>query len=1335
MNYIKYLIVQIIFFSILFFSINSFGIHLDKKIAFSADNYFLEKVGENFYLIGNTFNTISYGSKSYSPPPPPNKSILYVIKLNSSLELISFHKTYIDRWAKVSSVSSNKEDNIFIAINSHSDFYWKSTKVNTKGQKVNGIIQLSNTGDLVKYYLLPQHVNYIQKIVAKNENGFVIMGNLKGSGKYGGKLFNCDGLFLAFFASYNNGKLEWVSIMDKPILSDMVISSTDDLIFSGWFYKSFKISDITIKTESTAISFIGKYDSKGNLSWLEKIGGESSCDEFHSKIHILNNEEIIISGSYCGEGKIQDIEIPFGYKELFFAKLSSSGHFSWINRLCISNNYTDRYAEVTGINEGKNGLIWLSTNIASESTFGPNNLNGNGKIDGAIVGFDISDGNLICLKNFGGMENDRIAHLYLDNDNDMIFSAFMTENTAKGCYLIKVSEINNEYIIPFAPNPAMPLQLDYIINMLSHDAPKYYMYNKSLTKSDKFLVFSTSGYPEFGWAAVSLVKLSKEGIIILKSYGHFLWNKNYGFNLNQSIDFNGDYQYTFDKFLKNSISRTDSISEKMIDKLINTKGTHYFFPLSDQVVSNSYEIYKKINFEIPPISYSSSFSERKSFYQTVGSNFKLFFQELNLDYSPAYYPPHPIKPQQVIDGLNSTVMLGFNQKSTLGQLYELFDYSISTKDQYKGEKVNGIPHGKGKAIFINKEIMIPNGNSFYFKSFHGTWKNGLPHGTGTLVYESTHEFKKGNLTYKGGIKNGLPNGTGVLFDQNSNIIENGIFEHGELKNGEFFMFDKESNTLKANGSLENFKLQGKYWYYYTNSKIIQRLENFNNGLKDGKQFNYYPYSGNLERVDYYHDGKTQGESIHYFYDGMQYDKSQKKYIDMRSPSQANHHENQILYSDYKDYNIWGYGHLHYTITGDQFNPKSKRDYFSRVFNFSDGSTMYVKKDSTAIFDKDGSVLICNFGSLKDKLVLSHTSSISGKSITSERCALGFYGNYKLLTNNGGIIDGTYVNESLEGDCEYTTPGGEKYEANMTLIDSTYYVSYSYTVTTVVVSKTLAGKLLNPFVEFGEEAIRLTTEFFQGFEESLCKLVGKDPGEDCTVCVGGQGDTDGNVQAMDCYGEASAVPDEDEEEIPKDLILEPIELEPFLDGTYRFIAKNLFNFGDGWPNLSDGFSVFPVNLTGQIRGVDDYGNGAFMATRYKKSKNEMGQIVNEKYLHGGTDYTLMPNDPVYSPVSGTVERFISNCYDKNDGLQGIIIKDGIHTAKILYFKPDSKLKPGDTIKSGQVIGNAQDIQGYYKKKDPIKNMTNHIHVQLYDGKGRPIPPDYHQVKVLIKDYFK
>lgn len=143
---------------------------------------------------------------------------------------------------------------------------------------------------------------------------------------------------------------------------------------------------------------------------------------------------------------------------------------------------------------------------------------------------------------------------------------------------------------------------------------------------------------------------------------------------------------------------------------------------------------------------------------------------------------------------------------------------------------------------------------------------------------------------------------------------------------------------------------------------------------------------------------------------------------------------------------------------------------------------------------------------------------------------------------------------------------------------------------------------------------------------------------------------------------------------------------------------------------------PVRPYRGTRGMDPWGSGVFGASR-----DEGGRT------HAGVDCITVPGDIIVAPFPAIVSR-LGLAYVGSDlasiHLTGTGDWDG-WAAKILYCEPDPGLG-GRMVAMGDRLGEAQDVAGYWRKREPGHpgDMKNHVHLEIRVTETRLIDPVLH-----------
>ena len=124
----------------------------------------------------------------------------------------------------------------------------------------------------------------------------------------------------------------------------------------------------------------------------------------------------------------------------------------------------------------------------------------------------------------------------------------------------------------------------------------------------------------------------------------------------------------------------------------------------------------------------------------------------------------------------------------------------------------------------------------------------------------------------------------------------------------------------------------------------------------------------------------------------------------------------------------------------------------------------------------------------------------------------------------------------------------------------------------------------------------------------------------------------------------------------------------------------------------------------LRGQDTYGSGLYLASRDNGARK-----------HLGADFVTNKGESVLAPFTGKVVRH-SKPYSDDNRFDGIEIQnqENFDYVKIFYMSPVGKI--GDVVKVGSRVGFAQDLTMKYP------NITNHVHVELYNKDSKPLNPE-------------
>ncbi len=122
-----------------------------------------------------------------------------------------------------------------------------------------------------------------------------------------------------------------------------------------------------------------------------------------------------------------------------------------------------------------------------------------------------------------------------------------------------------------------------------------------------------------------------------------------------------------------------------------------------------------------------------------------------------------------------------------------------------------------------------------------------------------------------------------------------------------------------------------------------------------------------------------------------------------------------------------------------------------------------------------------------------------------------------------------------------------------------------------------------------------------------------------------------------------------------------------------------------------------------RGIDDFGSGAFGASRGSQ-------------IHKGIDWACYPGTTIESRTAGRVTK-LGFPYTDEEYKYVEITDEELARHRYFYISPAVEL--GALIEQDEIIGYAQDIANKYNTAE--KKMKNHIHYEIL-VKNEPVDPE-------------
>jgi hypothetical protein len=232
----------------------------------------------------------------------------------------------------------------------------------------------------------------------------------------------------AFLATYDSiGNFIWANHIggtgpyDKAF--DMDLDGSNNIVISGYFGSTSIDMDPssnagilynTVTNDPYTDVFLAKYDVNGNHLWSGSFGGTSS--DFANTVDVTPNGEIIMTGATIGNidfditsgTHILNIVNPFSK---YIVKYAPSGALSWVK--------TAKNLDVYDAVSSEDGTFFLTGLILDTMSFDGQVRISNGVSDYFIAELG-SDGNLMWMNSYGGLDMDAFLGVDLISDNEVV---------------------------------------------------------------------------------------------------------------------------------------------------------------------------------------------------------------------------------------------------------------------------------------------------------------------------------------------------------------------------------------------------------------------------------------------------------------------------------------------------------------------------------------------------------------------------------------------------------------------------------------------------------------------------------------------------------------------------------------------------------------------------------------------------------------------------------------------------------------------------------------------------------------------------------------------------
>ena len=248
--------------------------------------------------------------------------------------------------------------------------------------------------------------DYSYSVTADSIGNIIVTGRFKETAIFGDIEITSLGFNDIFIAKYDlEGNVVFVKQVGGPgndYGNSVVLDRNSSIIVTGYFEQEVSFGNNVLTSLGSSDIFIVKYDSEGNLIFVEQGGG--IYKDQGTSVTTDSDGNILVVGNIQGGAIFGEIEIASNvFIGMFIAKYDKDGNLLWVERAAGD-------AEGTGINTDLNRNIIVSGFFGffqeAVAIFGEIEVASYGSLDIFIAKYD-TDGNLFWVEHAGGKRRDK----------------------------------------------------------------------------------------------------------------------------------------------------------------------------------------------------------------------------------------------------------------------------------------------------------------------------------------------------------------------------------------------------------------------------------------------------------------------------------------------------------------------------------------------------------------------------------------------------------------------------------------------------------------------------------------------------------------------------------------------------------------------------------------------------------------------------------------------------------------------------------------------------------------------------------------------------------------
>jgi len=265
------------------------------------------------------------------------------------------------------------------------------------------------------------------KAIATDLNGNIfVTGNFSGTATFGTQTITGNSIDV-FVAKYNSaGQLQWVQKAGGASVDRGLGIATDgagNVIVVGDFSGSATFGTATNLTSAGAVDiFIAKYNPSGTLIWAKRAGG--TVNDRATAVTTDSNGNIYLTGSFGGTANFDGTNITATGgafdTDIFVAKYNSTGNIQWVKKGGTTGGDVE---EAKAITLDALGNVYISGVFFNTVSFDGQTISSNGSSDAFVAKYN-NAGNIQWLRNLGGSAEDEATSMSALPDGGICVAGF-----------------------------------------------------------------------------------------------------------------------------------------------------------------------------------------------------------------------------------------------------------------------------------------------------------------------------------------------------------------------------------------------------------------------------------------------------------------------------------------------------------------------------------------------------------------------------------------------------------------------------------------------------------------------------------------------------------------------------------------------------------------------------------------------------------------------------------------------------------------------------------------------------------------------------------------------